>query len=337
MRVFVFEYTAGGGLAEHPNCQSLRAEGTAMLFALLDDLARLPDIQTRTLLDRPPPPGADQRWQYRLVESAQEKKLFESETRAADATLVIAPESDGILAAYSRRVEDSGGFLLGPSSEAVRLAGDKLVLAQRWRDRGIPTPDCWPISSRRACPLPAVLKPRDGAGSQATFLARTREELDRCVTHARAEGWTGEMLAQPFVSGLAASVALLIGPRQVMTLPPAAQHLSQEGRFHYRGGELPLRPDLAVRAVRLAERAVSAVPGLRGYVGVDLVLGEVGEWAIEINPRLTTSYLGLRALADTNLAEAMLRVTRGEECPEPKWRAGSVRFDASGRRETASE
>ena len=53
------------------------------------------------------------------------------------------------------------------------------------------------------------------------------------------------------------------------------------------------------------------MPGLSGYVGVDVVLGNDGrDWAIEINPRLTTSYVGLRALAGFNLAEAMLAVAR---------------------------
>ena len=39
-----------------------------------------------------------------------------------------------------------------------------------------------------------------------------------------------------------------------------------------------------------------------------------GDRVIEINPRLTTSYVGLRALARFNLAEALLAVIRiGEE------------------------
>ena len=102
------------------------------------------------------------------------------------------------------------------------------------------------------------------------------------------------MILQPFVAGQAASVAFLIGSHQVLPLLPAKQQLSEDGRFHYRGGIVPLPQDLADRAVRLARRAVAAVPGLRGYVGVDLVLGDEGESVIEVNPRLTTSYLGLR-------------------------------------------
>src|SRR5207248_1800177 len=130
------------------------------------------------------------------------------------------------------------------------------------------------------------------------------------------EGGPGPLIAQRYVPGFAASVAFLIGPAQSLPLVPCEQFLSADGRFTYLGGRLPIAPDLAARAIRIAERAVRCVPGLLGYVGVDVVLGADGrDWAIEINPRLTTSYIGLRALARFNLAEAMLAVVREQPLP----------------------
>jgi predicted ATP-grasp superfamily ATP-dependent carboligase len=73
---------------------------------------------------------------------------------------------------------------------------------------------------------------------------------------------------------------------------------------------------------------------LSGYVGVDLILGNAADGskdiAIEINPRLTTSYVGLRALARFNLAEAMLALALGQQLPEITWHSGIVRFLADG-------
>jgi len=89
---------------------------------------------------------------------------------------------------------------------------------------------------------------------------------------------------------------------------------------------LPLPPALAERAVRVARMAVDVVPGLLGYVGVDVVLGPVEDWVIEINPRLTTSYLGLRMLAEDNLAEMMVRAAQGTQVEAPRWRGGIARF-----------
>ena len=140
------------------------------------------------------------------------------------------------------------------------------------------------------------------------------------------------MLSQQFILGFAASVAFLIGARATTPLVPCQQILSGDGRFSYLGGQLPIAPDLAERAIRVATAAVKCVPGLLGYVGVDVVLGDDGrDWAIEINPRLTTSYVGLRALARFNLAEAMLAAARGEPLPEMLWNDGPIAFTPDGR------
>jgi tyramine---L-glutamate ligase len=142
------------------------------------------------------------------------------------------------------------------------------------------------------------------------------------------------MILQEFVPGRAASVAFLCGPAGNVPLAPVYQLLSEDGRFKYLGGELPIPGEMADRAVKLAQRAVDCVPGLLGYVGVDLVLGDAADgsrdYAIEINPRLTTSYVGLRALADFNIAVAMLRAANGPRLEPPRWRRGQIRFGPEG-------
>jgi hypothetical protein len=86
--------------------------------------------------------------------------------------------------------------------------------------------------------------------------------------------------------------------------------------LRYLGGELPLAAGLAERATALADRALAALPAAVGYVGVDLVLGRdphgSQDAVIEVNPRMTTSYVGLSAAAKTNLAESMVHIAAGE-------------------------
>jgi predicted ATP-grasp superfamily ATP-dependent carboligase len=175
-----------------------------------------------------------------------------------------------------------------------------------------------------------VLKPCDGAGSQATFLVQDAEQLDTALRQAKVEGYSGKLMAQAYVAGRAASISFLTGPGTCVPLAPAAQHLSEDGRFRYLGGTMPLPAALAERAVRLGRRAIDAVAGWHGYVGVDLVLGQAddgsGDYAIEINPRLTTSYVGLRRLARDNLALAMLRVALGQDAGPLRWRSEVLCF-----------
>jgi len=206
--------------------------------------------------------------------------------------------------------------LIGCSSTAIELCSDKLALFHHWQSRGVPTPETLAGSVEPLWPE-WVLKPRFGAGSQDTHLNG----------EPRERGAVGPMIVQEFIPGRAASVAFLCGPNELIALPPAEQLLSDDGHFHYRGGRLPLSPDLASRAEAIARQALESVSGLCGYVGVDLVLGDDGrDWAIEINPRLTTLYLGLRKLAKSNLAAAMLQIASGERTPRLEWYAGPVEF-----------
>jgi predicted ATP-grasp superfamily ATP-dependent carboligase len=333
VRIFLYEYTSVIGSSK---LSALRMQGRAMLCAVAEDFSRLAGVEVSGIVDESReflPAGG----QFRPIPPQEEEAAFRDLAGKADYTLVIAPEFNNILAARCRWVEEVNGRLLGPTAAAIRLTGDKLALEQHLRKHKTPTPPCEvfvPGKFKPSFPFPLVCKPRFGAGSLATFLIQDHQELTECQQHLQDEGWEGEMLAEPFVPGQAASVAFLIGPQQQLALLPAAQNLSGDGRFHYSGGTVPLPVDLAQRAVFLASKALEAVPGLGGYIGLDLVLGGEDDgsqdWLIEINPRLTTSYIGLRALAKSNLAWALLRLAEGEILPPVNWHPGLVHFRPDG-------
>ena len=314
--IFVYEHLTAlegaRGDSSSPLAPSLLAEGRAMRDAVCADFERSPGVRVRTL-------------------DTDSEPAFRKEAAAADYVLVIAPEFDGILEKRCRWAEESGSELLGPTPMAVCLTADKLRLAQHLRAAGVPTPECWPLGQEPTDAFPIAWKPRDGAGSQATFLLTTPADRLRVQAALESERCPSPMIAQTFVEGVAASIAFLIGPQGATALVPCRQHLSDDGRFIYRGGSLPLPRPLASQALQVASAAVGCVEGLRGYVGVDVVVTEHEGWVIEMNPRLTTSYIGLRALARFNLAEAMLATFRGEELSSLEWEARAITFTADGR------
>ncbi|HEV3205141.1 MAG TPA: ATP-grasp domain-containing protein [Gemmataceae bacterium] len=334
MRVFIYEFFCCN-LSAHRFAEALAREGRAMFLAVLEDFSRIPKVEVVTMKTSGAP------WKpvqgVHILNAADEETTFRELARSADFTLVIAPEVDDILFTRCQWVEESGSRLLGPSSSAVRLTGDKWLLAHQFRQQGIPTPKGILLDHGLDVAdlvYPVVCKPRYGAGSLATFLIRNREEWPSCRQQMETEGFRGQSLIQPFVQGTAASIAFLQGPDACIPLQPAEQELSTDGRFHYRGGRLPLAGDLAERTIRLGQRALACVGELMGYIGVDIVLGNAPngayDYVMEINPRFTTSYLGLRALAQTNLAEALLQVFQGEASPKISWKKGLVHFQAEG-------
>jgi hypothetical protein len=68
-------------------------------------------------------------------------------------------------------------------------------------------------------------------------------------------------------------------------------------------------------AFEAAKRIVESMSGLKGYIGVDLILTEHGPVLIEINPRLTTSYIGVQKVSGFNLAKAMIDSAKGKDLP----------------------
>ncbi|WP_439626819.1 ATP-grasp domain-containing protein [Gemmata sp.] len=325
MRVFVYESLTATGAGRDPASpgHGMFREGRAMRDAVVADLGRVPGVEVWFLPDAAP----------------TEPRQFADAVGASDWSLVIAPECGGELLRLARRVVEHGGRLLGPSLSAIQLCSDKLALAAHWRDRGVRTPATTDREPTRCEPFPVVWKPRDGAGSTSTFRLDSHFALASAKAKLAAEAYAGPMILQEFVPGRAASVAFLCGPAGTVQLLPAFQLLSADDRFRYLGGEVPVPADLAERATRLAQRAVSCVPGLLGYVGVDLVLGDAADgsrdFAIEINPRLTTSYVGLRELADFNLGEALLAAAAGEVRGPLRWKPGRVRFGPDGSVATA--
>lgn len=325
MRVFVYEYMTATGTGREPGSaeHGMYLEGRAMRDALAEDFARIPGVEVLPFADAAAEVGETAFYRSLRVSAGL--------SHDADVAVAIAPELDDILAdVISEGIRPAARqFVSSPT--ALRLCCNKLWLSEHWRSHNIPTPATTDRAPTACEAFPVVWKPQDGAGSTDTFLVRDHFELAQALT---ARDPARPMILQEFVPGKAASVAVLCGPDGHVPLAPTFQRLSTEGRFKYEGGELPIPPDLAARAVGLAARAVACVPGLLGYVGVDLVLGAAEDgsrdYAIEINPRLTTSYIGLRELAEANIAEAMLAVAVGRAVGELRWKPGRLRFEPDG-------
>jgi predicted ATP-grasp superfamily ATP-dependent carboligase len=340
VRVFVYEFVTAGGFVAGDIPRCLPREGQAMRRALVEDFLALgTEILVLNGARMPPPSLAKNRTAGSLItrevaSPGEADQGFDEFAAAADWTIVIAPEFAGILLDRCRRVEAVGGKLLGPSPAVVAIAADKQATADCLSRAAVPTPEGCTIAAGEPLPpgfpFPAVVKPRDGAGSQQVHLVASE-------TAARAAlvAIDGPARIERYYPGAAASVAVLCGPAGQFPLPPCRQLLSDDGRFVYLGGCLPLAKPLAARATELALWAVAALPGPYGYLGVDILLGAdaagTADVVIEINPRLTTSYVGLRAAADVPgaLAAAMLAVVEGR-MPRLSFRSLRVEYTPDG-------
>ena len=343
MRVFLSEQCTCGA---DPAAASgpLFAEGAAMLRALAEDAAKVDGVEVVVAWAAGLPPfgvgGVE------IVPGSPSPlggafaEPFSTLSADCDATLHVAPETDDLLAAAAERCVAAGGNWLGCSPNLIRLCGDKLRFADWASANGVPAPNTRPFDPATFVPderpnVPgdgehrtgAVAKPRCGAGSERVRLLRTPADVA-----AVADLFSpGGAVVQPFLPGAATSAAALFRPGRggdpaVELLPAGFQTVEPAGcALHYRGGVVGRKCDGGPFAAA-RRRAIKslAVAGLRGWVGVDFV----GPSLIEVNPRLTTSYLGYRALTDDNLAERLLFPDRA--FPPVCWKGGTARFTKDG-------
>lgn len=334
MQLFLYEFITGGGmyaLGGKPE-GSLLHEGRAMLAAVVEDAIKLGAQPIAIRDSRLPfalPEGCEA---VDVANMAELREAFISFAAAADHTLIIAPEFDGWLLKLARLAVDVQASLISPDPAFIALASNKQATAERLEAAGIPVPKgvlLEPFDKPPKAPYPAVIKPNDGAGSQSVRLVKKATEARKWMEASPPWLWRIER----FHPGLPVSVGIMRDMGDCIPLAPFIQRLSDDGNLAYLGGERIREWPLIERAKTLAERAAKVMPKTIGYFGIDMVLGDdedgSADVVIEVNPRLTTSYVGLRAICDQNLLQGMIEAAEGLEV-DFGFRDEGVEFDPDG-------
>ena len=305
MRIFVCEYVTGGGLCGQPLPASLSREGDMMLTALVKDLASLDGIEVVTTRDKRLHALRTEASVSTIDEPGAFWPCWSELIHSADAVWPIAPETGGILSRICELAVEAGRRLLASDPQSVRLTSSKLATARHLSKAGIQSVPTAPLRNgenfRKASAW--VVKPDDGAGAEQTLLFETAGSLDRWI----AENPHSHMILQPYVSGTATSLSLLCRDGAAWLLTCNEQLVEITGNeFRYRGFIVGGCESRRTVYQQMASAVAAAIPGLWGYVGVDLIDGPDGPVVLEINPRLTTSYAGLRDAVGVNPAGLVL-------------------------------
>jgi len=316
--VLVYEFFAGGGFPVEDLPDGLAAEALGMLWAVLADFRRWGAVRAITALDprfEEQVPGLNRNTlpasEVIRAPHARHEEIYCSLLKRCDAALIIAPETGGILAALTREAGLARIPVLGSNLSAITKAGNKATCHRIFQKAALPTPETHSVTFSSAGSVaqkmgyPIVAKPIDGVGSKGVFMVNNLSDLVSSMLMVRCVTARDQILLQSFASGIHVSVSLLISASGCLPLSLNRQLIDVGSPFEYLGSQVPFQHKAGGRAIDLACSAVRLIPGLRGYAGVDLVLTDDDAQIIEINPRLTTSYIGLRQVAPVNLARAI--------------------------------
>jgi predicted ATP-grasp superfamily ATP-dependent carboligase len=309
MRILLYEYyTAGAEPADAVEAAQV-AVHRALAAALAVDLGRLGGHEVR-------------------LASAYAPNALADDLAWAEAALLLAPETDDRLVELAERFEAAGARLLGPTAAAIRLVSDRMGLTLALGEAGLPAPRAWTIDFERAdqaerltrrLGFPVVVKPLAGAGGRGARLVAAPDELADAVAHVRAATAWDSFLLQEYVPGLAAGAGVLVAGGQALPLGLWGALLSAPPGLVVERCATPLDHPSVAAALELARRAALAVPGLQGYVEVDLVLAERGPVLLEVAARPTLGTLALRRSRRLNLAALILDACLAERLPDVRF------------------
>jgi predicted ATP-grasp superfamily ATP-dependent carboligase len=253
---------------------------------------------------------------------------MELASETADAAFVIAPEPNQVLQSIVECIETTGTLSLNCAASAIEQVADKQALSDRVGDLGLNFPVTLAFINADSLEdivqevgahfeYPVVVKPSSSAGCGGLSLAKNPTELATAICKVKAE--SSRFIIQPYLQGIPASISLLSTGTNALPLSLNLQDIdiaSPNGISSYNGGAVPFQHPLKEEAFNAAKQLVEHFEGLRGYVGVDVILGEDAVYVMEINPRLTTSYVGLRRVARFNVADAIANAVTRNQLPE---------------------
>lgn len=284
-----------------------------MRDALLHDLAEIDDVVVSCCYDhRLPAPEA--KHSILISEDNDVWQVWGEQIKAADAVWLIAPETAGTLLRLTEYVAAQGKLLLGCPASVVKITSSKLTSYQELRKANVaavPTygADEW-LSIPEDREMGWVIKPDDGVSCEDTICLSHHKDINAWLEQGRRL----THVVQPLSPGEPASLSMLCRNGQSWLLSCNRQKIAnRSGHFIYEGSVVNGFSKHWLLFDQVAQQVARALPDLAGYVGVDLMINDQMQMEVlEINPRLTTSYAGLREATDTNVAKLVLDLLRPE-------------------------
>ncbi|HEX7445809.1 MAG TPA: ATP-grasp domain-containing protein [Methanothrix sp.] len=285
MKILVAEYASAIGLGG--TCE---LEGRSMLSTLVESFERS-GHSVAYATHGPRIKAGD----YILVNDQAEFEVM-LKTIKVDACLLIAP--DDLQPRFLEIIEDHTANL-GSSPGAARLCADKRLCTQALVRAGVLVAEIVdkPDPVEKGCHL-YVVKPRTGCGSEGVRISSfVRAGQDEIVTR--------------YHEGLHLSASFIVGREGFLPLTINRQLINFEGEgISYQGSQVPYNTPRSDEIWAEARKAAVAL-GLRGYAGIDFVLGE-RPWAVDVNARPTTSIIGIARVMQEEIGELILQARFGE-------------------------
>jgi predicted ATP-grasp superfamily ATP-dependent carboligase len=117
-------------------------------------------------------------------------------------------------------------------------------------------------------------------------------------------------IATRYLEGISLSASFVVGETSFLPLTINRQLIEMDGNaFRYNGSQVPYRSPRSLEIWDVVEKAAAAL-GLKGYAGMDLIVGERPS-VVDVNARPTTSLFGIAQVMKEEIADLIIKARFG--------------------------
>ncbi len=321
--ILVFEYFTASG--EKDKC--IISEAEALIFALLDDLK---DFKVDLVINKSYENIVKDYENVNAI-SIEEDIVGWLDDNAANfnKAIFIAAENNNNLYNITKILEENNVKTYTSSAEACLKSSDKSITYEElagivpqprtfrfkidpkgyWKRAIENLHEKWQ-SEDPLTPLKLIIKPLIGVDCEDIVIIENIEDLTLDLDKIFKPG--SRVIVQEFIEGTDVSVSLISDGKKAIPISLNQQFVElKNDKGTYIGGKLPYESKYQREAFEIAVNAVEAIGGLRGFVGVDLLINAdekdvYSVYLLEINSRFTTPYVGLKQIANFNIGKTII-------------------------------
>ena len=326
--ILVFEYFTASG--EKDKC--IISEAEALIFALLKDLA---DFDVDLVINK----------SYENVVNDYENvnpilidcdviDWLEDNAANFNKAIFIAAENNNNLYNITKILEENNVKTYTSSAEACLKSSDKYETYEALPN-DVPQPRSFRFKIdprgywKRAIenlhekwqaedpltPLKLIIKPLVGVDCEDIVIIEDIKDLSYDLEQIFPPG--SRIIVQEYIEGTDISVSLISDGKKAIPISLNQQFVElKNNKGTYEGGKLPYESKYEQEAFEIATKAVEAIDGIKGFVGVDLLINAdekdiYSVYLLEINSRFTTPYVGLSKVANFNIGKSIIELIDG--------------------------
>tara|TARA_Y100000590_G_C15549450_1_gene950314 strand:- start:60 stop:980 length:921 start_codon:yes stop_codon:yes gene_type:complete len=301
-KIFICEYVTGGGYINKKIPKSLFQQAKAIVKSLLHDFNKIPNLKIIYTLD----------YKYKRFEKFKNvkciyvkknfRKVWISLIKKTDVFFPIAPESRNKLISliklnkYSKKI-------LSNSEKAIIKTGNKYKTYKFFKKNSIPTIETFnnkKINFNIAKSW--VVKPKDGAGSEKSYIFKNNEKLKEFLISNK------NFIVQPLIKGDSYSANIITLNKKIFVLNFNKQKvLYNKNKIIFKGTNFRKKIPCEKRVKKYINKIYKKIPGLNSFFGIDFIISKKKIYFLEINPRITTSYINISKKLKINPAKIILK------------------------------